>query len=440
MEIDKLTEKEIAQEFWRLIDSAQQRWEKTYSADELEPSLLDILNFVKQHSKSRNALEKCFIDLVHAIGKSVKVDVLEFCMYELRFPNVKRVVEETIRHSQDIRKQTALESILQAYSDDWDGVELYDYYSHKVNSALLRKKTQKAIETSILQPENIFTVDAYKNLLEEYRETRLSLEKLSYQDPVQRRQLDELEKRSSQILEEYRSRLPVYLLARCPICGGRVSEPIDTFSLNGMGWIWLKSGYGWYGMVRATSLRRANHMGDSPSYGAECDHVRLVATGVNLNCLPPDDVYEVIEFFSERPYVMAPLLELDNSYAVLHTMPVGRFDDLKPQSHYTAFFVTYFTIDEVTFDSIMHNAIETLIIPGFADYDLLKWVKVGKLFWLDHNQKDLPLMDGSSLADFPYDSMKGFEDQCVIDEGQIRRGIIKSCGLAIEKKTAYPPR
>ncbi|MBK7896330.1 MAG: hypothetical protein IPJ90_15935 [Anaerolineaceae bacterium] len=265
------------------------------------------------------------------------------------------------------------------------------------------------------QKDELFTLETYKELLIKYRKIHKRAEYLPYQHPLQ----DQL----SSLRREYRSRLPIYLLARCPICGGRVSEPIDTFSLNGIGWARpQKRGYGWYGVVQATSSsRRTTLMGSSPSYKAECDHVRLLAAGVNLNCLQPDDVDETIEFLSERPYVMAPLLELDNSYAVLHTLPVGRLDDLKLQPHYTAYFVTYFTADEAAYENILRDSHGNFIIPGFADYDLLKWIEAGKLFWLDPNQEASTLMDRSSSADFPYNNMKGFEGPCTIEEGQIKQ-------------------
>jgi hypothetical protein len=38
------------------------------------------------------------------------------------------------------------------------------------------------------------------------------------------------------LLDAYLARLPTYLLARCPLCGGRVWEAIDTYSLKGPAW------------------------------------------------------------------------------------------------------------------------------------------------------------------------------------------------------------
>ena len=34
----------------------------------------------------------------------------------------------------------------------------------------------------------------------------------------------------------YKNQLPIHLIARCPICGEALEEPLDTYSLNGIGW------------------------------------------------------------------------------------------------------------------------------------------------------------------------------------------------------------
>jgi hypothetical protein len=121
-------DEEIQQEFWRLIDVVEKKQSETYSLDELEPSLLAVLNFSKKNSDSRQVLEECFIELIHK-PKRGSLEVLVFCMHELRWPKIKQVIEEIVRNTKDIRKRDALWDIPEAYSDDWDGREYYKYYS-----------------------------------------------------------------------------------------------------------------------------------------------------------------------------------------------------------------------------------------------------------------------------------------------------------------------
>jgi hypothetical protein len=216
---------------------------------------------------------------------------------------------------------------------------------------------------------------------------------------------------------QYRARLPVYLLARCPICGGRVHEAIDTYSLNGPGWKGIGGrGFGWYGPVSKESSTESE-----VSYDAECRHAKIVSVMVNLNGIQPDDVTQEVHITSERPFVMSPVLNLDKTYAVIHSLPIDRFDDDEPQRRYTAYFVTYFTdVDRRLYDRVMQPAHEGygLVAIDWATYDLLPWVKRGKLYWLDKNDPDLPLRN-EPARDFPYANVKGGEGLWVIRNGRM---------------------
>lgn len=219
--------------------------------------------------------------------------------------------------------------------------------------------------------------------------------------------------------KEYRSRLPIYLLARCPICGGRVHEPIDTYSLNGIGWRRPNRGFGWYGTVPVVSQGTAPE--SDVSYDAECKHAKIVSVMVNLNGIQPDDVTQEAWVGSERPFVMPPILNLEKTFAVIHALPIGRFDDVAPQHHYTAYIVTYFThVDGHLFDKVMQPAYEEhgLILIDWADYDLMKWVHKGKLYWLDKKGSTLSLRN-QPASDFPYAGVRGGEGIWVIRNGKM---------------------
>jgi hypothetical protein len=198
------------------------------------------------------------------------------------------------------------------------------------------------------------------------------------------------------LIRQYFNQLPVYLLARCPICGGQVWEAIDTFSLNGIGWGGsLKNGYGW--------------MGSGISYDAECEHAKIVSLMVNLNGWQPSDVKQEVWIGSERPFVMTPILNMEKTFAVIHSLPIEREDIENPSSYYTAYFVTYFTdANEVIFDHVMQPAYDakSLVLYDWADYNLVKWVEKGKLYWLNKANPILPLQN-KPIQDFPYFHVKG---------------------------------
>jgi hypothetical protein len=203
---------------------------------------------------------------------------------------------------------------------------------------------------------------------------------------------------------EYLSHLPVYLVARCPICGGRAWDRIDTYSLNGPGW--------W--MVGNRSARF--HWSDTlDNMESDCGHAQLMSWCINLNGLTPDDVFvgtqaRPFEIESERPCLMLwPMqVEATRTCAVMHALQVGRFDNPKPRHRYTAYFMTYFAEDVKTFRKVAERGdMSVFAFSGVEyDYDLSKWVQAGRLFWLDTSDPELPLR-GRTVEAFPYANVQG---------------------------------
>jgi hypothetical protein len=212
-------------------------------------------------------------------------------------------------------------------------------------------------------------------------------------------------------LEQYIPRLPVYMLARCPICGGKVSESIDTFSFNGFGWNNIRmesSGLGWYGTTKIED--QAFH--PAVSYHSDCDHTRLMLYGVNLNGHETFDHmwWNTIFIGSERPYIIPPLLQVKDTFAVLHSLPLGRVSDDEYIGRYTIYFATYFTRNQEEFDQALspcrHPKKPMKILPyNIADYDLLPWVKNGCLYWLSSEGPNLSL--NQQIETFPYENIAG---------------------------------
>jgi hypothetical protein len=49
--------------FWRLVSMTQDAWNKTYGVNEIEPHLLDILQFVKKHPSDKDDFLEGFVTL-----------------------------------------------------------------------------------------------------------------------------------------------------------------------------------------------------------------------------------------------------------------------------------------------------------------------------------------------------------------------------------------
>lgn len=231
------------------------------------------------------------------------------------------------------------------------------------------------------------------------------------------------------VLIHYIPQLPVYLLARCPLCGGRVSESVDTFSFNGMGWNNKQmepSGRGWLGY---TDLGERFVLRPANSYHSECEHAQLMLYGVNLNgCEKFDNMcWNSIFMGAERPYIIPPLLQLADTSAVMHSLPLGRLSDSEFVPRYTIYFTTYFTSHVETFNRALElyrtQKGPPRISPyNVADYDLISWVKAGRLYWLDNTDPDLALA-GTSLNQppFPYANIVGREGRWFLSRSK-RRG------------------
>lgn len=263
--------------------------------------------------------------------------------------------------------------------------------------------------SSIPQPANMFTLNEYRAFIEQYRH----IWKASYGAS------DEL----SAMRVTYRARLPVYLLARCPICDGRVWEPIDTYSLNGPGWQYPWAGTGWMGSVALPLEQQKLWTKTKPiSYETDCPHVEIVSWCVNLNGLTPDDVFTSMDIISEVPFVMRIPMAAEGVLAVLHTLPIGRYDDPEPRPRYTAYFMTYFATDKPAFmraTAAWRSADEP---PGRVgqpfDYDLVTWVTAKRLFWLDPTDPALPLRS-QPLRTFPYAHVQGRQYPANIVDGHL---------------------
>lgn len=114
--------------FKKMAMIAQKKWENTYGSEEIEPKLLDILNFVKANLDKRNILSQCFIDIINDY-RNGPLEIVIFSMRELKWNEVKNAALNRKKISGDPRVWSAMDDVLAVYKDKWEDAELYKYYS-----------------------------------------------------------------------------------------------------------------------------------------------------------------------------------------------------------------------------------------------------------------------------------------------------------------------
>lgn len=291
------------------------------------------------------------------------------------------------------------------------------------------------LDPSIPQPEDVFDFVTYKELLQQarrLREEKNRLHQIIYplfkgqplrqdlSDLPESKQFDVVWKQFHLVTQEYSDRLPIHLIAQCPYCGVHILQPVDCYSLMGFD----------------ESLKVTKVYGDgrpswpNPLPAQRCKHALCATLAVNLNGLMPDDVagwalerkMGGIMGIDSSPYVMVWPLIARYTSAVMHALPVGRLDDEEPIHRYTAYFTTYFVGEG-------SNLCRQMWVPAefggpatagvHTDRDLLKWVRAGRLFWLDPSDTSR-LVKGPAAA-FPYANIEPRERYHILEDGQLER-------------------
>jgi hypothetical protein len=281
------------------------------------------------------------------------------------------------------------------------------------------------LNSSIPQPENVFDWLTYKDFLKRARrllgeQHRLHQVILSY--PEKDRpgipewvQFEIVWKQFRRLTQEYRNRLPIHKLAQCPYCGTDILQPVDSFSLMGFD-----------PDLNATKLYGGEPEWSSPAPRQRCPHSLCATLSVNLNGLGPDDLrgwmlWDKTLLLDSVPYVMVWPLIARYTSAVVHALPIGRLDDEEPIHRYTAYFTTYFAGDGTNLHTKEMWVPNDVGGPAMGlvqvDIDLLKWVRAGRLYWLDPDDTSR-LVAGPPEA-FPYANVEPKGWYYILEGGRV---------------------
>lgn len=207
-------------------------------------------------------------------------------------------------------------------------------------------------------------------------------------------------------VDTYWNKLPRYLIARCPLCGVRLTNCADTHSL-----------FEWGG---SDSKNLSSH----PENAIPCAHFVGVEQFIHLNGNFPTELGYFPCTYGDVP-IAVPELLLDELHAgaVIHSLPICRVEGDAFTPRYSVYTVTYYADSPAQardrsyrlhypqgigkdadttplFDTSGRSYREPLVA------DLRYWVERGKLHWLDLDDPTLPLKSGPA-SDFPYAGIQG---------------------------------
>lgn len=239
----------------------------------------------------------------------------------------------------------------------------------------------------------------------------------STEDYLQRRQ--QASQKRDWRNREFELSLPELLISRCPFCGREIwMEGGLIFSLTDSFW------------YRAYSDGR----GDVVTRSSFCDHLFCVDGALNLNGQRPTEArrwhdvdlgknWNFIWMASEAPFVKPRVMALPTMVAVIHHFPVA-------EGRYTAYPIVYFAQTPPSInDFSMPWGAKTFMLSvgaGFMvgkrsdaqAYRFERWIETGQLFWLNTEDQDHPLIQGS-INEFPYHNVAGRQHPYRITEGKV---------------------
>jgi hypothetical protein len=105
----------------------RQKTERILYTEDMEPYLLDILDFIKAHPGRRDDFVSAFKKLLRGEIKSPH-EVIEFCMRELQWPEILDEINSLLKIRRDPRSIAVLEELARVYLPEWEDSDMYAYY------------------------------------------------------------------------------------------------------------------------------------------------------------------------------------------------------------------------------------------------------------------------------------------------------------------------
>lgn len=127
-----MTEEQAESRFWELCEKIDEEDTVESSVPDLEPSLLQLLDFIKSQPSHTGMFTRCFRQLGTG-QKTYSSWIILFCMRDLRYPEVQLAVNENFARlggaSKAARWMNFVSAINWVYDDSpWEDALFFNYY------------------------------------------------------------------------------------------------------------------------------------------------------------------------------------------------------------------------------------------------------------------------------------------------------------------------
>ena len=110
--------------FYELANSAEKRYAESLDIGEVEPIFLEVLDLILRHPEEKSTFIDCFENVI-SNGYTTPPELVSFCMHELRWPELKKSLNDWLLIEKSERIRHVLRQTLEAFNDDWNDADMY---------------------------------------------------------------------------------------------------------------------------------------------------------------------------------------------------------------------------------------------------------------------------------------------------------------------------
>ncbi len=115
------------EQFLGLLRAARLGLENAVSTEEFEPQFVTLLEFIKRHPLIQRDMSSAFCALLKG-DPGTPHELIEFCMHELKWPEVLAQATAGYERSTDPRDKHVFADIIDSFGPAWKSLDLYAYY------------------------------------------------------------------------------------------------------------------------------------------------------------------------------------------------------------------------------------------------------------------------------------------------------------------------